>query len=89
MIGILIMRLVFHKAPIEMASFVAPNNTNRVYHALMHYDHGAITPTGMRGEHLDPVIDWCQQNKCGRQIMWGIFEFDTDEQVVLFLLWWG
>lgn len=83
------MRLVFFKAPKELAAHVAPNNTDRVYHALMSYDHGAITPTGMREEHLNPVIEWCKQNKCGKQIMWGIFEFDTDEQVVLFLMWWG
>jgi hypothetical protein len=57
--------------------------------ARMQYDHGAVTTTGMRSEHLDPVQDWCMHNRCGRRTSFEMFKFRNKEEVTMFLLKWG
>ena len=52
------------------------------------YEHGAITPTGLRSTHLDPVQDWCVANKCGTRISFDMFKFQNDKEMALFLLRW-
>jgi hypothetical protein len=53
------------------------------------HDHGAITPTGLREEHLDPVQEWCEENKCGRRVAFHMFHFNTEKEVTAFLLRWS
>ena len=53
------------------------------------YDHGAITPTGLREEDLDPVQEWCQKSKCGVRISFDMFRFKDRKEITAFLLAWG
>jgi hypothetical protein len=57
--------------------------------ARIAYEHGAVTPTGLRDTHLDPVQDWCVQNRCGRRTSFDTFKFRNEEELVMFLLKWG
>jgi hypothetical protein len=58
-------------------------------YARMSYSHGAITPTGLRSDDLDPVQDWCVQNRCGRRTSFEIFRFRNEQEVTIFLLKWS
>lgn len=53
------------------------------------HDHGAVTMTGLREEHLVPVQQWCEQTGCGVRMAFNIFHFDTEQEVTAFLLKWG
>ena len=57
--------------------------------ARIAYDHGAVTPTGLRDTHLDPVQDWCVQNKCGRRTSFDTFKFRNEKELAMFLLRWA
>lgn len=57
--------------------------------ANIHYEHGAITPTGLREEHLDPVQQWCEANNCGCRVSFDMFEFKTEKEMITFLLRWS
>ena len=57
--------------------------------ALMHYDHDAVTPTGLREEHLIPVQDWCVEHNCGVRTSFDMFKFRNKKEVTAFLLKWG
>lgn len=48
-----------------------------------------FTPTGLRDEHLDPVLIWCRDNNCGYRTSFNHFAFDTDEQMAWFILRWS
>ena len=53
------------------------------------HDHGAITPTGLREEHLIPVQQWCEESRCGRRMAFDQFYFKNEGEVTAFLLRWG
>jgi len=57
--------------------------------ARMSYDHGPITQTGLRSHDLDPVQEWCVENKCGRRIAFEMFKFRNEQEVTMFLLRWS
>ena len=57
--------------------------------ARISYDNGAVTPTGLRSEHMDPIQDWCVQNKCGVRTSFDMFKFKNEEEMSMFLLKWG
>ena len=57
--------------------------------ARVHYDHGAVTPTGLGNFDLDPVQHWCDENKCGVRISFDEFKFRNQEEMSMFLLKWG
>lgn len=57
--------------------------------AKARYDHGAITSTGLREEHIDPIQEWCQNNNCGQRISFDMFRFKTSEEMTTFLLRWS
>lgn len=54
-----------------------------------HHENGAITPTGLRESHLDPIQKWSEENKCGRRMSFDLWQFRTKEEVTLFLLRWS
>ena len=60
-----------------------------VLYARLAYDHGAITPTGLREEHLLPVQAWCEQNRCGIRTSFDMFRFRNEKEMSIFLLRWG
>lgn len=60
-----------------------------VLYARLSYDHGPITHTGLRDTHLEPVQEWCMQNKCGRRTSFEQFRFRNEQEVTMFLLKWG
>jgi len=62
---------------------------NLILIARMAYDHGAVTPTGLRSEHMDPIQDWCVQNRCGVRTSFDTFKFRNDKELALFLLRWA
>jgi hypothetical protein len=66
-------------------------DTNKplVLRARLSYDHGPITHTGLRDTHLEPVQEWCIQNKCGRRTSFEQFRFRNEQEVTMFLLKWG
>ncbi len=53
------------------------------------YDHGAVTPTGLREEHLLPVQEWCEANNCGTRISFDMWKFKNKKEITAFLLKWG
>ena len=57
--------------------------------ARIAYEHGAVTPTGLRSEHMDPIQDWCVQNKCGVRTSFDTFKFRNEKEVSMFLLRWS
>ena len=57
--------------------------------ARIAYEHGAVTPTGLRSEHMDPIQDWCVQNKCGVRTSFDTFKFRNEKELSMFLLKWG
>jgi len=48
-----------------------------------------VTPTGLRSEHLDPVQDWCVQNRCGVRTSFDMFKFRNEKELAMFLLRWA
>jgi hypothetical protein len=64
-------------------------NKPLVLSARLSYDHGPITHTGLRDTHLEPVQEWCIQNKCGRRTSFEQFRFRNEQEVTMFLLKWG
>ena len=63
--------------------------TPLILYARMSYEHGAITSTGLRSEHLDPVQDWCVQNRCGVRTSFDMFKFRNEKELLMFLLRWS
>ena len=57
--------------------------------ALMQYDHGAVTPTGLREEHLIQVQAWCVEHNCGMRTSFDMFRFRNNKEIAAFLLKWG
>jgi hypothetical protein len=57
--------------------------------ARMAYEHGAVTPTGLRDEHLEPVAAWCQENRCGVRTAFDQFRFRNEQEIAMFLLRWS
>ena len=57
--------------------------------ARMAYEHGAVTPTGLRDEHLDPVAAWCRENNCGVRTSFDQFRFRNEKEIAVFLLRWA
>lgn len=66
-------------------------DTNKplILYARIAYDHGPITQTGLRDHDLDPVQDWCVQNRCGRRTSFEQFRFRNEAEISMFLLKWG
>ena len=63
-----------------------------ILYARAEYNHGlvgVITPTGLRAEHMDPIQDWCVQNKCGVRTSFDMFKFKNEAEISMFLLRWG
>ena len=60
-----------------------------VLQAFLEYEHGAVTPTGLREEHLDPIQTWCVENQCGVRISFDMFKFRNKQEILAFLLKWG
>jgi hypothetical protein len=54
----------------------------------LEYSHGAITPTGLRDEHILPVQQWCDANACGRRMAFDQFWFRNRSELTMFLLRW-
>lgn len=57
--------------------------------AVVEYEHGAVTPTGLKSEHLDSVQEWCIQNKCGLRMSFDMFKFRNKAEISMFLLKWS
>ena len=74
------MKLVWHRLPEDHRLILCAN---------IHYSHGAITPTGLKESHLDPVQEWCDEHKCGRRISFDMFLFRTEADMTTFLLKWS
>ena len=53
------------------------------------YEHGAVTPTGLREQDLVHVQQWCVENHCGTRMSFDQWRFDNESQVTAFLLRWG
>ena len=70
-------------------AWIEPKNQPTVLYANCAYDHGAVTPTGLREEFLEPVQKWCEENKCGVRISFDMFRFKTREEMTMFLLRWS
>lgn len=63
--------------------------TPRTLYARMAYDHGAVTLTGIKEEHLIPVQKWCEENNCGTRLAFDTFRFRNQQEMTVFLLKWG
>jgi hypothetical protein len=57
--------------------------------ARIHYEHGAITATGLREEHIEPVATWCRETHCGVRTSFDQFRFRNEQEIAMFLLRWS
>ena len=57
--------------------------------AMMSYDHGAVTPTGLNESHMVPVQIWCEAQRCGRRMSFDLWRFRSEKELTAFLLKWG
>lgn len=57
--------------------------------ANIEYSHGAITPTGLREDDMDPIQEWCEKSKCGIRVSFDMFKFKDRKEITAFLLVWG
>lgn len=60
-----------------------------ILYARITYDHGPVTQTGLSDHDLDPIQDWCVENRCGRRTSFDQFRFRNEEELTMFLLRWG
>lgn len=65
------------------------NHQPLVLVGMMEYDHGAVTPTGLREEHFVPVQQWCVDHRCGQRISFDMFRFRNRKEMSAFLLRWS
>ena len=93
------------EAPVQwvsMSAVISPEGPKRVkwrklegkrrtLECSLHYENNPeiFTPSGLRDEHLDPILVWCRDNNCGYRTSYTHFAFDTDEQMTMFLLRWA
>ena len=78
----------FNNAPMKIV-WQRDANKPLVLCARLSYDHGPITHTGLRDTHLEPVQEWCIQNRCGRRTSFEQFKFRNEQEITMFLLKWG
>lgn len=57
--------------------------------ARVFYEHGALTATGLADMDLEPVHQWCKENRCGVRISFEEFRFKNKKEMSFFLLKWG
>jgi len=43
---------------------------------------------GLRDTDLDPVQNWCVENRCGVRVSFDQFEFRNQDELAFFLLKW-
>jgi hypothetical protein len=39
--------------------------------------------------HMDPIQDWCREHQCGQRISFDLFQFNTMEEVTMFMMKWS
>jgi hypothetical protein len=44
---------------------------------------------GVNEKDMEPIQEWCQQNRCGRRISFDTFQFKNKAQITMFLLRWA
>ena len=44
---------------------------------------------GLRDTDLDPVQNWCVENRCGVRVSFDQFEFRNEDELAFFLLKWS
>ena len=44
---------------------------------------------GLRDHDMDPIQNWCVENRCGVRTSFDTFKFRTEDELVLFLLRWS
>lgn len=44
---------------------------------------------GLKESDIDPIQQWCTQNRCGKRISFDTFIFKEDKQITMFLLRWS
>ena len=76
----------FHLAWVER-----PNKDNLSLLATCQYGPGSIATSynGLTETILKPIGDWCEVNNCGARTSWDIFEFNSREEMSMFLLRWS
>ena len=49
----------------------------------------AQTTGGLRNTDMDPIQNWCVENRCGVRISFDMFEFRNEDELAFFLLRWS
>ena len=49
----------------------------------------AVVLTGLRDTDMDPIQNWCVENRCGVRISFDMFEFRNEDELAFFLLRWS
>jgi hypothetical protein len=44
---------------------------------------------GLKESDIDPIQQWCTENRCGKRISFDTFIFKEDKQITMFLLRWS
>jgi hypothetical protein len=66
------------------------NSDPLALHFGMEYAPGTFTPTGIRSEHTDPLIEWCTKHSCGTvDLSRHKIVFHDESDMVWFLLVWS
>ena len=49
----------------------------------------ATVISGLRDTDMDPIQNWCVENRCGVRISFDMFEFRNEDELAFFLLRWS
>lgn len=44
---------------------------------------------GLNESDMDPIQEWCEQNKCGKRMSFNIWHFKSKKYITMFLLRWA
>ena len=69
--------------------FKRVSNTKYMYEIGMAFYPGSFILAGLHEERIAPIVEWCQQNNCGRRTAYNMFQFRNAKQVTMFLLRWN
>ena len=73
----------------QMLHWSPMHNQPLVFYIQLRYANGAITSTGLREHHLQPILEWSEQQDIKiDKVSWNIWRFENKDDASLVLLRW-
>lgn len=69
--------------------WVRRENTKKIRVVAQTRPTAAVVLTGLRDTDMDPIQNWCVENRCGVRISFDQFEFRNEDELAFFLLRWS